>query len=302
MSVPNVFEEMLRGGGRRFICLEVNPPRGTDVHTIISRLESQLDGIDFLNVTDCALAKMRLAALPFAALLKQRLGREVMVNVSCRDRNLIAIQADLLAAWAFGVQSIVALTGDAVTVGDSPDRKGVFEVNSLGLLATIGTLNSGKDLAGHELKGAPSFCAGVVLNPNARNTGAEIRRLQKKKDAGAQYALTQPVFDEHAAVGFFREAQKVGVPLFAGLLPLKSASGAEAVVKVPGIRISDRVLAVINSAGDGDLSDFFVEHCLTLAHALRPFVVGFHVVSGATPLLALRLARQLARVDWALAA
>ncbi len=276
-----------------FICLEVNPPRGVDISHIISRLEGQLSGLDFLNITDSALARMKLAALPFGAILKRQFGIEPLVNIACRDRNLIALQADLLAGWALGVRSVVALTGDAVTIGDSPERKSVFEVNSVGLLNTIKSLNSGKDVTGNDLKGSPAISPGVVVNPNARNTGAELKRLQRKKDAGALYALSQPVFDEEGSLKFFSQAKAIGVPIFMGLLPIKSAHAAQGIMRVPGIKISEKVAAKISNAGDADLSDFSIEHCLTLARLNREHVCGFHVVSGTTPVLALRLAKEL---------
>jgi methionine synthase / methylenetetrahydrofolate reductase(NADPH) len=288
--------EKISHAGKPLICLEVNPPRGTDLEPIFARLDGQVGGIDFFNVTDSALARMRLAALPFASVLRNRYGIEPLANVSCRDRNLIAIQADLLAAWVTGVRSIVALTGDAVSVGDSPERKGVFEVNSIGLLHALQTLNSGTDLNGHTLKGKTAFISGVVVNPNAKNPEVELRRLQRKKEAGACYALSQPVFDAESATQFFSQAQKIGVPVFMGVLPFKSAQAALGISKVPGIRISGPVLEMLEKAGSEDLSDFFIEHCLKLCQANLPYVRGFHVISGATPMLAQRLAAEL--VKW----
>ncbi len=275
------------------ICLEVNPPRGVVLDGIFKRLQDNVSGIDFFNVTDCALARMKLAALPFASLLKERLGIEPLVNVSCRDRNLIAIQADLLAAWATGIRSIVALTGDAVTIGDSPERKGVFEVNSIGLLQVIEALNSSKDISGNDLKGAPSFIAGVVVNPNARNPSAELKRLKRKKDAGALYALSQPVFDEELSAKFFSEAKEIGVPILAGLMPLKNGKSARALDTIPGIKISDKLRALVNESPDGDLSKFSIDLCLQIARANVSHVSGFHVVAGSSPGLALELAQSL---------
>ena len=273
----------------------MNPPRGTEIEPHFARLEQKLGGVDFLNVTDSALARMKFAALPFASLLKQRTGIEPMVNISCRDRNLIALQADLLAGWALGIRSIVALTGDAMTIGDSPDRKGVFEVNSIGLLHAVATLNSGKDLAGNDLKGSPAYTPGVVVNPNVKNPAAELRRLKKKLEAGAKYALSQPIFDEELAEQFFKAAaEEVGLPLFVGLLPLKSAHSALAISKIPGIKIPEALTEQMAKAGDGDQSTFFIDLCLKIAARARPWVAGYHVVSGTTPLLALQLAKELA--------
>jgi len=282
---------------RPLLCLEVNPPRGSDVTAVMDRIAGSIDGVDFFNVTDCALARMKFAALPFGALLKKEFNIEPMVNVSCRDRNLTAIQADLLAAYAYGVRSVVALTGDAVTLGDCPERKGVFEVNSVGLLKAIRTLNSGEDLAGNKLKGSTELIPGAVVNPNARNTAAELKRLEKKVQAGARYALSQPVFDEDGSVEFFKAAKKLDIAIFMGLLPLKSARLARQLGKIPGIRLSEKIAALIQDAPDEkDLSDFSIEHCLKLAKLNRDFVTGFHVVSGATPKLALSLSAELARV------
>ena len=279
---------------RKMLCLEVNPPRGVDFDTIFARLDNNLAGIDFLNVTDCALAKMKLAALPFASILKQRYKIEVLVNISCRDRNLIALQSDLLAGWASGVRSIVALTGDAVTVGDSPDRKAVFEVNSVGLLHTLKTLNSGKDLAGNDLHGKPDYVAGVVVNPNAKNKGAEVKRLKRKADAGAVYALSQPIFDIPTAVEFLKEAEQVGIALFLGLLPFKSKAAAHSMNNIPGIKMSETLLAEVDAFAGEDLSQLSLDHCQKIVEATSPYVTGFHVISGMAPKLGLELTKRLA--------
>lgn len=295
MSLEHI-ENLATSDRSHLLCLEVNPPRGTELGAIFDRLDNAMAGIDHLNVTDSALAKMRLAPLPFASILKQRYNVEPMVNISCRDRNLIAIQGDLLAGWVTGIRSIVALTGDAVTIGDSPERKGVFEVNSVGLLNVVAALNSGKDISGNDLKGAPAYFPGVVVNPNAKNPGAELKRLQRKKDAGARYALSQPVFDHEIASGFFEQAAAIGVPMFIGLLPFKSAEALRAVGKIPGIRISDDLLGQLESSGKSDLSELSIDHCLKLAKTAAPYVRGFHVIAGGTPKLAMVLTAELARM------
>ena len=282
------------------LCLEVNPPRGTDVESVFDRCDG-LRGISFVNVTDSALAKMRMSGLMFASLLKQRFNVEPLVNLSCRDRNIIALQSEILGAWALGVRSIVALTGDAVTVGDLPDAKGVFEVNSIGLLNIISTLNSGKDLAGAEMKGSPSVTPGVVFNPNARNIESEIKRLGRKRDAGAVYGLSQPVFDPEAAEAFFRAASTLGMDLFVGLLPFKSSKTIEGILKVPGIKIPEAVVNRVNAAPENAVAELSIEIALEVSHRCSPFVRGFHVVSGGTPRLALTLCERIAS-EWALGA
>lgn len=278
---------------RPLLCLEINPPRGTDVEPVLDRY-SQLKGVDLVNVTDSALAKMKLSGFVFAALFKQRFGIEPVVNLSCRDRNVIALQADLLGAWSLGIRSIVALTGDAVTVGDLPDAKGVFEVNSIGLLNIISTLNSGRDLAGAELKGGTGYVPGVVVNPNARNRDAEIRRLVRKREAGGSYALSQPVFDVEQAVAFFEAAAASGVDNFVGLLPFKTVKGFEAVAKIPGIKVPERVLDKVRTLADSDVAAYSLDVACEIAERVQPFVRGFHVVSGGSPLLAIDLCNRLA--------
>lgn len=279
-----------------FICFEVNPPRGVDAGAIFERLDKTLEGVDFLNVTDSALARMKCAPLPFASILKNRYGVEPLVNLSCRDRNLIGLQGDLLAAWMLGIRSVVALTGDAVSIGDFPQGKGVFEVNSIGLLNVIEKLGSGHDFVGNPLKGNPRFCPGVVLNPNAKNPAAEIKRLQKKVDAGARYALSQPVFDPEGARSFFAQASQVGIPLLVGLLPFKNGIAARGVTNVPGIKLSEEILHEIERDEGRDLSDFSIQHCLAAAESCRDYVAGFHVVSGTAPKLGMRLVHELARI------
>ena len=271
------------------LCLEVNPPKGTDIDKIFKRLEGNVDDLDFFNVTDSALSRMRSSPLPFASLLKERFGVDPLVNISCRDRNLIALQADLLAGWTTGIRYVVALTGDAVSVGDAPETKGVFEVNSRGLLKTISTLNAGTDLVGNKLNGSPDYCPGVVVNPNAKNPQAEIRRLNKKKEAGACYALSQPVFDSESAISFFKEASAVGVPILVGLMGFRSVAALKRIATVPGIRLTEEFEKMLSNKEDEDLRELSIERACDVARSVFPYVRGFHVVSGATPKLAMRL-------------
>lgn len=281
------------GGQALKLCLEVNPPRGTEFSAALEKISPSLDKVDFLNVTDCALAKMKAAALPFGALLKRETGKEVVVNLACRDRNLIALQADLLAAWMMGVKGIVALTGDAISVGDSPDCKGVFEVNSVGLLQAISGLNAGHDIVGHELKGKPSFIAGCVCNPNAKNTEVEVRRLTKKSLAGAVYSLSQPVFDISLGAKFFNLAGSIGSKLYCGLMPIKNKKALQHIKEVPGIKLGQEFLERLEALPESQIPDFSISYALELANSLKASVAGFHVISGGYPSLANELVQEL---------
>lgn len=297
MSTPDSQLDRLaafKAGDPLHFCLEVNPPRGTDYSLVMKRLRDKLEGVSFVNVTDSALARMKAAAFPFASILKRDLGVEPLVNVSCRDRNVIALQGDLLGAAMLGIRSVVALTGDALTVGDMPNAKGVFEVNSVGLLDIIRTLNEGVDLAGGSLKGTPRVIPGVVVNPNARNVNAELRRLEKKRAAGARYALTQPVFEPVAARTFLEQArQGVDMPIMLGVMPIRSGNAGLAMSSVPGIRLPAVLIEECTRVGEGDLSEFSFVRALEICEAVRDLVAGFHVVSGPTPTLGLQLVRLL---------
>jgi 5,10-methylenetetrahydrofolate reductase len=296
MKLEDLIESRVASkSSRPILCLEVNPPRGTDVEAVFNRL-SEIKGVDLINVTDSALAKMKLSGIAFASLFKQRFGIEPVVNLSCRDRNVIALQGDLLGAWSLGIRSIVALTGDAVTVGDLPEAKGVFEVNSVGLLNIIKTLNSGRDMTGVELKGATSFVPGVVVNPNARNHNAEIRRLSRKAEAGGVYSLSQPVFDSEMACEFFAAAAQSGIDNLVGLLPVKSAKGFYGMAKIPGIKVPDKVLERVAQLSDSDVAKYSLDLACEIALKVRPYVRGFHVVSGGSPLLAVELCCVLAKL------
>jgi 5,10-methylenetetrahydrofolate reductase len=296
---PSSLDQLVnfRPGDPIALCLEVNPPRGTDTSAIMDRLNGSLSKVDFLNVTDSALARMKCSSLPFASLLKAKFGVEPLVNLSCRDRNSIALQADLLSGWLGGVRSVVALTGDAVSIGDSPAAKGVFEVNSIGLLGLMDALNRGVDAVGNSLKGGTSFVPGSVSNPNAKNPGAEVRRLVKKREAGARYSLTQPVFDIEVARSFLQLAQQeTQMPILLGLMPIKSGAAGLAMASVPGIRLPDALVRRCEADPHADLSEYSIDLAMEIASACLPYVAGFHVVSGGAPKLGLRLIRSLADV------
>lgn len=278
------------------VCVEVNPPKGVDLDTVFGKLDDNLEGISFLNVTDSALARLKANALMFASILKNRYKIEPLVNLSCRDRNTIALQADILGAEMLGIKSIVALTGDSVSSGDHQSSKPVFEVNSVRLLEIISKLNRGVDLNDNPLSKASSITPGAVCNPNCKNLEAEIRKLQKKKDAGASYVLTQPVFDIEASKAFFSKAKEIGIELFIGLLPFKSFESLKAILSVPGISASENLLTKVQEMDESKIKDFSFELCKDILLENLEFVSGVHVVSAKTPKLALTLASELVKL------
>jgi 5,10-methylenetetrahydrofolate reductase len=274
------------------ICLEVNPPRGCDAAAIFEKLDAEdLNHIDLFNVTDCALAKLKLHAATFAACLKQKYSKEVVVNLSCRDRNLLGLESELLGASFAGIGGVVAITGDAMSVGDNADRKGVFEVNSVRLMETITKFNQGSDAEGRPLKGATKLLICGVANPHSTNQGVELKRLKKKKDAGASLILTQPVFDAPSTKDFFIQARDLGLEMMAGLLAFKTPTTAMHGLAVPGVKVP--VDKYKDLAPDADISEQTINECLAIAESLKDVVSGFHIITGGNMTLSMKLVRRL---------
>lgn len=226
--------------GRRFVTTaEIDPPRGIAIEKILDKA-SVLRAFDALNVADSPMARVRMSPVALAHLLRERLGTDTILHMTCRDRNLLSLQSDLLGAYALGVENVLALTGDPVSVGDYPQATGVFDVTSEGLVRIISQLNAGTDLAGNALSEAPKFCIGVAVNPGAADLPKEIGRLQRKLDAGAHFALTQPVYDLPNLERFLTALGTVRVPVLVGVLPLRSSRHAEFLHnEVPGISIPE---------------------------------------------------------------
>jgi methylenetetrahydrofolate reductase (NADPH) len=291
ISTKRSLDDLTDARKRGLLCLEINPPRGTDYSQTISRLLDDCHHLDYLNVTDSALARMKCSPIAFGCILKNTLNIEVLANFACRDRNKIAIQADLIGADILGVKSIVALTGDGLALGEYASGKDVFEVNSVGLLSIIAGLNEGKDCCGNSLKGSASLVPGAVVNPNANNVKAEVKKLKKKFEAGARYALSQPVFDEAVVDRFVEALEGFSFPIMLGLMPLKSRKSVEGVTAIPGIKISDELKnAFIADASDKEIEERSIE---MIAEKFYQNFVGFHIISGSSPSLSFAFSKRL---------
>lgn len=284
---------------RKAFCLEVNPPRGTSISVILDRLASFKEAAispDFFNVTDSALASMKLSPIAMSAILKAAFPHiEPLFNFTCRDKNLIALQSDLLGGWALGLKSLIALTGDKMSVGDLPYGKSVFEVNSVGLLGLVKKLNSGYTYTDRKMNAPTDYICGVVVNPNANNIDSEIKRLKRKEDSGGYYALSQPIFDIERAWEFFSKAREAtDIKLMLGLFPMKKISSLEHVASIPGIKVAPCFMDRAKSCtSDTDLEALSLEHCLESAQKLHDCVDGFHVISGASLKMGIDLVKLL---------
>ncbi|MBT9585859.1 bifunctional homocysteine S-methyltransferase/methylenetetrahydrofolate reductase [bacterium] len=200
-------------------------------------------GIDAINIPDGPRASARMSALALTALIQREIGIEPVLHVACRDRNVIGLQSDLLGAWALGIRNLIAITGDPPKLGNYPDATAVFDVDAIGLVNLINRLNHGLDLAGNPIGEPTAFNIGVGVNPGALNPDEEVRRLDWKVEAGADYIVTQPVFDVRILESFVKRIQHIKLPILCGIWPLISFRNAEFMNnEVPGCSVPDELL------------------------------------------------------------
>lgn len=268
------FAEVLKSG-RFVVTAELSPPKGVDIEDALGAAHA-LKGVDAINVTDQQAAVMRLGPLALCRILKER-GFEPICQLTCRDRNRIALQSDLLSAYVLGIENILCLTGDPTTTGDHPDAKPVFDLDVIGLLKAAKTLESGRDLAGNELKGSPRFCLGAAANPGAP-LEREIPRLKEKASAGAMFFQTQAVYDPEAFEKFMEQARPLGVPVIAGIVVLKSGNMARYLNKnVPGISVPQSLIDEMDSAKDK--GDKGIEIAARIIKGVKGLCQGVHIMS-----------------------
>ena len=230
--------------GKTVIVTELDPPKTLPLDKFFQAAEALTRaGSDAITLADNSLAILRVSNFAVAAMLKQR-GITPLLHVSCRDRNVIGLQSELLGMAAMGMRHVLALTGDPAKGGDHPDATSVYDVNSVGLLEIIRRLNEGYTQAGTDLQARPDLIAGCTFNPNARNLDTQIQRLERKIKAGARYVMTQPVFETALVEETAKRTVHFGVPVFVGVWPLLNGRQAKFLHnEVPGITIPDPVMA-----------------------------------------------------------
>ena len=230
---------------KEFVTLvELVSPRGVSpVKEIAKARQLHHFGIDAINIPDGPRASARMSALAMATIFLKEVGIEPVLHFACRDRNVIGMQSDLLGAWALGIRNLIAITGDPPKLGNYPDATAVFDVDAIGLVNIINRLNHGLDLAGNPIGDPTGFCIGVGVNPGAINLDEEIRRLDWKIEAGAEYIVTQPVFDTRILEKFLNRINHVHLPLLCGIWPLVSYRNAEFMNnEVPGASVPPQIL------------------------------------------------------------
>jgi len=236
------------------LCGEIGPPQSCDGDVIRSKSKHFKGYVDAVNITDNQTAIARLSSIASAKILLDE-GVEPIMQMTCRDRNRLAIQSDLLGAAALGIRNVLCLTGDHQKFGDHPEAKGVFDLDSIQLIATVATMNRGFLLSGFEMKKAPAFLIGAAANPFAEPFEMRIIRLHKKIQAGAHFIQTQPVFDLKLFTRWMERVVELGLhektAILAGVLPVKSVKTLLWMKeKVPGVKIHDDYINRMNHASD----------------------------------------------------
>jgi len=259
------------------VTAEIGPPKGTDVRAILEEARLLKGRVDAVNVTDSQSAVMRLGSLAVCRLLKEE-GVEPVYQLTCRDRNRIALQSDALSAAVLGIEDILVLTGDHPSRGDHPEAKPVFDLDSVQLIETLRRLESGKDLAGKELKGAPKFCVGAVVNPGADPIEPELIKFEKKIKAGAEFFQTQGIYDVKAFSKFIGQVKHHDTCIIAGIILIKSPDMARFMNKnVAGIFIPDSLIKEVETASDKQQKA--VEIAARTIKELKGLARGVHIMS-----------------------
>lgn len=267
-------EKILKG--EFVVTSEIGPPKGVDVKEVFEDAKLIKNKVDAINVTDLQSSVMRIGSLAICHLLKD-IGIEPIYQLTCRDRNRLALQSDLLSAYVLDIRNVLALTGDYPTLGDHPEAKPVFDLDAVTLLDAIGKLNRGIDLAGKELKGKPDFFAGAVVNPGADPLEPEIIKMEKKVRAGAKFFQTQAVYDTNLYEKFLNEAKQFKIPILAGIVLLKSAGMAKYMNKnVAGVNVGDDLIKEMQDAKDKSAKS--IEIAARLIGKLKHISEGIHIM------------------------
>jgi methylenetetrahydrofolate reductase (NADPH) len=271
------------------VTAEVGPPKGTDITELIEHIDLLKDKVDGLNVTDNQSSVMRISSLAICQKILEH-GGEPILQLTCRDRNRLALQSELLSAWILGVRSVLCLPGDYISVGDHPQAKPVFDLDSVQLLQTVGLLNEAKDLAGNEMQGGTDFYSGAVVTPEADPIEPQMLKFKKKIVAGAKFIQTQAIYDLDNFKRFMDEARQDGVKIMAGVVLLVSAGMAKYMNKnVPGIFVPDDLIKEMADAPKGKRLDAGIRIAGRMIKQLRDEKIcdGVHIMAigkeGAVP-------------------
>jgi methylenetetrahydrofolate reductase (NADPH) len=272
------FQEKIRSA-KFVVTTELTPPKGVDLTELFAKADALKGFVDAVNVTESPRARMAVEPKSVGHLLQDR-GLEAIVQITARDRNRMAIQADLLGGYLLGIRNYLFMTGDDPKNGDHPEAKGVFDLTTLELLNAARSLHGGRDLSGGELRGAPQIFAGATTNPGLPDLEREVENTRRKVDAGAQFFQTQAIFNVDSFRRYIDAAALGDVPILAGIIPLKSAKMAAWLnSSVPGIRVPDSILEVMTSAGPEGEAAAGLEVAARTIRELRDVCSGVHIMA-----------------------
>jgi len=276
------FAERLRTGFA--VTVEVDLPRGNAIGQVVEaarRLKER--GVHAIDISDGARARLRMHPVAAAMIVQEEAGIEVVAHISCRDRNIIGLQADLLGAAALGVKNILAVTGDPAQIGDYPEATSVFDTDSVGLVHILSKMNGGEDLAGNPIGQPPGFLVGASFNPTADELDQEVEKLRRKVEAGAHAFWTQPVFEIGSLENALERIGDDGVCILLGLMPLRSSRQAEFLHhEVPGICIPKQVRQNLAALPPEDAPKYGVEVAQRLLSEAVPLVSGTYLMPPAS--------------------
>ena len=266
--------------GEFAITVEINPPKGTNVSALLETAKALVGRVHGINVTDNTAAVMRASSVAVSRLLFEQ-GHDPVLQVTCRDRNRIGIQSDLLGAHLLGVRNVLCLTGDSPKVGDHKDAKPVHDMDTVQVIRTIGLLNQGRDMADKPLDGATDFFIGAAAAPGADSDAIMHEKLSAKVQAGAQFFQTQAVYCSDSFQGFMSEVRRYSCKVLVGVLVLRSAKMADYLnANIPGVDVPIELLSEMKQAGESQEADVGVDIAVRLIKAVRPYCDGVHIMPG----------------------
>ena len=267
--------------GEFVVSAEVGPPKGFHIEGLVAEAKEYLSGITAVNVTDNQSSVMRLGSLATCKALKDA-GLNPIFQMTCRDRNRMALESDLLSAAYFGIDNILCLTGDHTKLGDHPQAKPVFDLDSVSLLHAVKVLESGKDLGGNELVGEPpKFAKGAVVSPCSDSLDAQLAKMERKVMAGADYFQTQAVFEPEKFISFMEKAKQFGVPVQLGIIIPKNVGMVRYMnANVAGIHVPDDMIEELKADKEKTKAGITgVEIAARIIKACKPYCQGVHIMA-----------------------
>ncbi len=261
------------------VTAECGPPKGTDLRHMLENVRRLKGKVQGVNATDNQSAVMRVSSLAICKLLLEE-GLDPIFQLTCRDRNRLALQSDLLGVHVLGIRNVLCLTGDHPLVGDHKDAKPVFDIETVQLLQVIQELNAGRDMAGNSLSGATDLFPGATVTPEATPIEPQLIKFEKKVSVGAKFFQTQAIYDVKSFKEFMKFARQFDAKILAGILLLKSAGMAKYLnTSVPGIRVPDKLIEELKSAGKEKALDTGIDIAARTIQEIRGMCDGVHIMA-----------------------